>query len=382
VAAEIARQCCLALEYAHGLTATDGTPLNIVHRDVTPANIVVAFDGTVKLLDFGVARTVDPARRSHTDAGVLKGKLAYAAPEQIRSHDVDGRCDLFSLGVVLHELLTWRRLFYAKSDTETLSRVLEHPIPLPSSKNRAVSPALDRIVMKALERDRSLRYQSAGDMADDLERYLLLSRHSGRVMRRLMRNVFEPVWREHDPPDEADTALEPPESSNRTLDAASCIIEVAEPVTPNSASAPVAIPRRRWPALALAASLAAALLSIGAAARRSLTTPAARETASVVTPPTPAPSVSVSIDSVPQGALIYADPAAPPLGETPLVVTLVKSRHVVSYTLSKNDYDVAVVKIIPDQDKPVLVQLAAATSRLRTGRAVLRLRAGASLARK
>jgi eukaryotic-like serine/threonine-protein kinase len=360
VAVEIARQCCLALEYAHGLTAADGTPLRLVHRDISPANIMVTYDGTVKLLDFGVARTIDPARRAHTEAGVVKGKMSYLAPEQMVAHQVDGRCDLWSLGVVLYELLTWRRLFHGKTDVETVKQVLETPIAPPSARNRSVSPVLDRIVLRALERDPEKRYQNAGEMADDLERYLLLTRRSGRVMRRLMRDIFEPIWRESGTPDEPDTLLDPPLSeSSKTIDAASCIIEV---VAAETEAARRARRRRRWRTpLLLAAGFVATLFLGGAIAPRSLRAVerAERANASASTSANAnAPNVSVSIDSIPQGALVYADGAPASLGETPLVVTLPRSRETLGYALQKSGFQPTAIKIIPDQDKPVLVPLA------------------------
>jgi serine/threonine-protein kinase len=358
VAAEIARQCALALEYAHGLTGTDGTPLQIVHRDVTPANIMVASDGTVKLLDFGVARTIDPARRSHTDAGVLKGKVSYLAPEQIRAQQVDHRCDLFSLAVVTYELLTWRRLFHGKSDVETIKHVLDMPILPPSASNRAVPAALDRIVLKGLERDPEKRYQHAGEMVDDLERYLVGSRHSGRVMRRLMRDVFDAIWRESGMPDESDTILDPPARATRTGDAGSCVIEVVTNSRWRSVARVTKTWRRMRAPLLVAAGFVAAMLVGGVVMPRSCRSQAG------ATPPPPivetapqARTISVSIDSLPQGASVYSDPEKPALGETPMLLILPRSERVESYTLSKDGFESSAIKVIPDQDKPVLAQL-------------------------
>jgi serine/threonine-protein kinase len=341
VAAEIARQCCLALDYAHGLDGADGRPLNIVHRDVTPANIMVSRDGIVKLLDFGVARTLDPARRTHTDAGVIKGKLSYLAPEQLRDQSIDRRCDLFSLGTVLYELLSWRFLFRGQSDAETIQRVLEWPVPPPSTHNRAVSAVLDRIVMRALERDPDRRYQTAGEMADDLERYLLLSRHSGRVMRRLMRGVFEPIWRNSDGFDEPDTLLDvPPESDPAQSDATGDMPESSSP-PPLTRS----WQRVRRPLFAVAALTAAALLGTLVGAR----------SLGAFGPE----SVDVSIDSVPQGAFVFEERASSPLGRTPLVVTLRRGQQPLSYHLVKDGHEPAAIKVIPDHEKPILVPLRA-----------------------
>ena len=118
-AAEVGRQACRGLGFAHGLTSPDGKPYGIVHRDVTPPNIMVAWNGAVKILDFGIARAVQELRTSQTDAGIVKGKMSYIAPEMLQGQPPDARSDLFSLGVVLHELLCGRRLFVGENDLET-----------------------------------------------------------------------------------------------------------------------------------------------------------------------------------------------------------------------------------------------------------------------
>ncbi len=121
--AEVGRQACRGLGFAHGLTSPDGKPYGIVHRDVTPPNIMVAWNGAVKIVDFGIARAVQQLRTSQTDAGTVKGKMSYIAPELLQAAAAtatDARSDVFSLGVVLHELLTGRRLFVGDNDLETL----------------------------------------------------------------------------------------------------------------------------------------------------------------------------------------------------------------------------------------------------------------------
>ena len=167
--AEVGRQACRGLDFAHTLTGADGKPLGIVHRDVTPPNIMVAWNGTVKILDFGIARAAEALRLHQSDAGMVKGKMSYVAPELLEGKTADARSDVFSLGVVLHELLSGQRLFVGENDFETLKLVQEMPIPPPSSRNPGVKPALDAVVMRALERDPAKRYQSAGEMGDELE---------------------------------------------------------------------------------------------------------------------------------------------------------------------------------------------------------------------
>jgi serine/threonine-protein kinase len=178
IAAWIAREICRALDYVHALTDAEGQPLAILHRDVTPSNILLTANGGIKLLDFGVAKYRGSA--SLTRAGTMRGKPAYLAPEQIEGAaggaSIDRRVDIFALGVVLHEMLSLEHLFAGDSDLITVKKVLEMKIPLPSARRPDVPPALDAIVMKALERDRDRRYATAGAMARELDDLVVSAR--------------------------------------------------------------------------------------------------------------------------------------------------------------------------------------------------------------
>ena len=136
------------LEFAHELAGTDNLPLGLVHRDVSPANVLLGDDGTVKLADFGIAKD------THVDtlSGSLRGTVTYMAPEQCRGHAFDRRADVFSLGVILHELITGRRLFWADNDVASLHRVLSGAIPDPRDLVPSVDPELARIMMRARQR--------------------------------------------------------------------------------------------------------------------------------------------------------------------------------------------------------------------------------------
>jgi serine/threonine-protein kinase len=182
--AEVGRQVCRGLEFAHTLADVDGKPLDIVHRDVTPPNIMVAWNGTVKILDFGLARAAEALRLHQSDAGMIRGKMAYLAPELLQGAQADARSDLFSLGVVMHELLSGQRLFVGANDFETLQQVQGMPIPRPSSRNPGVKPALDAVVMRALEREPARRYKSAAEMGDELEALVLRKNYSPRALAR------------------------------------------------------------------------------------------------------------------------------------------------------------------------------------------------------
>jgi eukaryotic-like serine/threonine-protein kinase len=196
VVADIAKQVCTGLEYAHTLRGPDGAALEIVHQDVSPTNIMLAFNGTVKVLDFGIARAASFAEEE-AKKGLIKGKVAYLAPEQVNMQPFDHRIDIFALGVVMHEMMTGQRLFQAKNDIVKMRQLLAQPIPLPSAVNAAVPRELDRIVMKALEVDPAQRYQTATAMAGDLERTMIAARHSSRDLAKLLRGVF---LEEHEEP--------------------------------------------------------------------------------------------------------------------------------------------------------------------------------------
>jgi serine/threonine protein kinase len=158
---EILIQLCDALDHAHNLCDDAGVPLGIIHRDVSPSNVIISNAGMVKLIDFGIAKALSSQQR--TSAGIIKGKFGYIAPEYTRGQ-LDARADLFALGVIAHELLSGQRLFRGDSDFATLVAVREKEITKPSSYNRAVSSDLDDIVMTALQRDPELRWQSASAM--------------------------------------------------------------------------------------------------------------------------------------------------------------------------------------------------------------------------
>ena len=154
------------LHAAHELRSSDGQPLEVVHRDVSPQNVMVGVDGVSRIMDFGIARAA--ARSAMTATGVVKGKFAYMAPEQLLGQEVDRRSDIFAAGVVLWEALASTRLFAADSHGETVQRVLHAPVAPPSTVNADAAP-LDTIVLRALARSSDDRYATAADFAAELE---------------------------------------------------------------------------------------------------------------------------------------------------------------------------------------------------------------------
>jgi serine/threonine-protein kinase len=158
------------LHYSHELRDFDGTPLNVVHRDMSPHNVFVTFDGQVKLLDFGIAKLA--GSHVETETGVIKGKIRYMSPEQITGENVDSRADLFAVGVMLWEAAAEARMWAGKSEATIMNHLLNGEVPSPKSVNPGVSDALERIVMKALASRAADRYASAAELQSELDDYV------------------------------------------------------------------------------------------------------------------------------------------------------------------------------------------------------------------
>ncbi len=165
----IIAQGAAGLHYAHE-KVMNGVALNIVHRDISPQNLVVSFEGVVKVVDFGIAKA--ELRETQTRSGTIKGKFAYMSPEQCVAANVDRRTDIFALGVIAHELLTGKRLFKKPSAYETYQAVIECQVVPPSKVNHELDPTIDAIVMKALAKEKENRYQTAEAFGDALLGYL------------------------------------------------------------------------------------------------------------------------------------------------------------------------------------------------------------------
>lgn len=193
--AAIGAQAADGLHAAHTVVTAKGKRLHVVHRDVSPQNIFVTYQGRVKVLDFGVARATE--RVSRTQAGLVKGKAAYMSPEQAEGRDLDGRSDVFALGICLWEMTAGRRLFKRESEYETLLAVQTDPVPSPTRSRGNPDPAFDRIILGALERDLGRRTPSAEALATQLREYAErhnmsdLERESARLITRLYGNSAE-----------------------------------------------------------------------------------------------------------------------------------------------------------------------------------------------
>jgi serine/threonine protein kinase len=166
----IMMQVCEGLDYAHNKRDGQGRELHLIHRDISPQNVLIGYDGEVKLIDFGIAKAAGKA--STTQAGILKGKFGYMSPEQVRGLPIDKRSDIFAVGIVLYELLTGERLFVGETDFSTLEKVRNVEIVPPSSYNKKIPAELERLMLKALARDPEDRYSNAIDLHDDLQSFL------------------------------------------------------------------------------------------------------------------------------------------------------------------------------------------------------------------
>jgi len=183
----IISRLCEGLDYAHRRSDADGRPLGIVHRDISPQNVMVAFDGQVKIIDFGIAKA--KIRASRTRIGILKGKFAYMSPEQVAGLELDARSDVFAVGIILYELLTASRLFKSESDFATLEKVRYVELFPPHLLNPKIAPELSQLILRALRRDRSQRIESAEALHEGLMRFAIM--HSENCSSRDLENLLQ-----------------------------------------------------------------------------------------------------------------------------------------------------------------------------------------------
>ncbi len=166
----IASKICEGLTYAHELRGTDGAPLEIIHRDMSPPNVLITKHGEVKIVDFGLAKATSQLEKS--EAGIIKGKFGYLSPEAAQGKDIDHRTDIFAVGIILWEMLAGRRLFYGETDFATVKLVQEAKIPSVRAENPKVPADLEAILVRALAREPAERYASARDLGKDLTTFL------------------------------------------------------------------------------------------------------------------------------------------------------------------------------------------------------------------
>jgi serine/threonine protein kinase len=206
-AIHIAARIAEGLHHAHTLAGDDGRPLNIVNRDVSPSNVRLSYAGAVKMLDFGIAQAL---MKFTSEIGVLKGKFSYMSPEQIRGMPVDARTDIFSAGIILHEMLTTEKLFRGDTEFALMEKVRKAEVPPPSKFNRRVPPELDAICARALARDVVDRYQTAADFSRELSQLLVGYRFEQTELRELVRGLFRADFAKEEEDMRAATTSLPP----------------------------------------------------------------------------------------------------------------------------------------------------------------------------
>ncbi|HUQ02529.1 MAG TPA: protein kinase, partial [Kofleriaceae bacterium] len=213
----IIMKICEGLDYAHNKRDQSGRDIGLVHRDVSPQNILTSFEGEVKLIDFGIAKAA--GKGAKTQAGILKGKFGYMSPEQVRGLPIDRRTDIFSCGIVLYELLTGERLFVGESDFSTLEKVRNVEILPPSTYNRKIPDELERIVLKALAKDVEDRYQNAIDLHDELQAFVYTAGefYSRKDLAAWMKRTFTKEIEEESAKLESYRQLTPPPAEPPTL---------------------------------------------------------------------------------------------------------------------------------------------------------------------
>ncbi|MFO0725080.1 MAG: protein kinase [Myxococcota bacterium] len=241
-ALSIVAEACAALHYAHELTDEQGRPMRLVHRDITPHNLLVRFEGSLKVVDFGIAKS--SARVHQTQHGMIKGKTSYMSPEQCTGLDLDRRSDIFTLGIVLFELVTGRRLFLRSSDIDNLMAIISDPIPRPSELEPSVSPNLEAIILKALDREPRGRWKTAEAMGRALRDELsTLGLDGRRDLRRTVATLFDPEIRAAGAQlNRAASQVTPPQG-NRLLEATRAITAQLDAVASETDPSMLTVPR-------------------------------------------------------------------------------------------------------------------------------------------
>jgi serine/threonine protein kinase len=368
---------CAGLHYAHEKLGFDGQPLSIVHRDVSPQNVIVTFDGGVKLLDFGVAKAASNAHE--TRCGVVKGKIPYMSPEQCRGAPLDRRSDLYSVGIILYELTLGRRLYSDGTEFEILKRIAERPVTPPRVIEPDYDERLEHIVMRALAKDPARRYQTARALQMDLED---LARQRGMYMSAISLSQFMA----HVFGDRREAWRDPPLALADTHDYSVEVIIEHEPDPPLEPAR-----RSRAPLLALAMALLGALVGVvWHGTRPSLAT--------TTTPPAPvarAPLLPTVQPLMPVGAPLAVLPVAPllepvapllgpvaPLGPAPVAtpapqveVAARRPRHHGNGTLMLNarPWCEVIIDGAPRGATPSTVQLSAGSHKVRVTNAAFNI---------
>ena len=186
----IASKICEGLEYAHNLKDLQGASLNIIHRDISPQNIIITYDGKVKIIDFGIAKTT--SQTSKTQVGIIKGKVAYMSPEHAEGKSIDRRSDIFATGIILYEMITGQEM-YSGDTMELLNKAIHAQYELPEDITPGLPPKVYEILHRALNKDINERYQSCGEMMAEIENclYDMNYRPNTKILEKYITSLFE-----------------------------------------------------------------------------------------------------------------------------------------------------------------------------------------------
>jgi eukaryotic-like serine/threonine-protein kinase len=390
LAAHVVAEACVGLHAAHTLCDDEtGKPLEVVHRDVSPSNIFVTYNGIVKVLDFGIASAAN--RLTQTATGQLKGKVMYMSPEQCRGEQLDRRSDIFSLGVVLYELSMQRRLFKRSNELMVLKAVCDEPVPRPSRERRDYPPALEAICMRALSRHKEDRYESAWQMHDELRFvqaqlggqrnwHAILEAEITRLFQervvekqQIMRHVRAGTDFGSLPAAEVDESIDVPQVSQ---------LSASRPLSNEPTRSDVVARKSRWWIPVLLLLLLAGGGGAGwwwwqqlqedeAAIAAIAPTPSPAPTQDRAPAPTPSPApapppaveipspptdVVLAVETDPAGATVLLDGKV--IGTSPLDLKLPRGTGKVHVEIRHANYETLVRDLVPDKDQRVVVALA------------------------
>ncbi len=374
----IIAEAAAGLHAAHELVGEDGELLGVVHRDVSPHNLFVTFDGSVKVIDFGIAKSVDQANQTST--GELKGKFAYMAPEQVAARGTSRRTDVFALGIVLWELLTRKRLFHRENQMVTLRAVTDEPTPLPSTIVDTVPPGLDAICARCLAKEPDDRFATMAELRTAIlaEARKLDEPDPSGELARTMQLLFEKSIAQRRAMLRESRVAEPT-SHGRSMEPAAIIdVQVDDVVTDASSirraeTATAEKPSSRRGLWVAGGALLLAVLVIGGLAAMSVghdtpetvaiahETPAPTPTpppSTVVATPEPGPTtsrVAITIESDPAGALVTVDGIA--RGNTPVTLDLVQGDEPVTLELTADGRRTTTTRFLPDHAQTLQIPL-------------------------